>query len=129
MDKNLRALCNTAMGHERTVLKSMTLLTDMYKTNRQVLVKRHSKSLCNPHLEKPHRFKGQMLIKTISKINSVRAHFCRASSAVIQEPHLTTKVLVHDVTETRSCSPPSPATARRTIPDRGKESQDNFLGS
>lgn len=117
MDKNLRALCKTAMGHEKTALKSMTMVTDIYKKNRQVLVKRHSKTLCNPHLEETHRLKGQTLIKTVCKTNSVRAEFCRASSAVIQEPHLTTKVLIQDVTETRSCSPPSPATATRTVPD------------
>lgn len=41
MDKHLRALCKTAMGQEKTAMKSMTLVTDIYKKNRQVLVKRH----------------------------------------------------------------------------------------
>lgn len=65
MDKNLRAMCKTAMAHEKTSLKSMTLVTDIYKKNRQVLVKRHSKTLCNTHLEKMHRLTVQVLIKTI----------------------------------------------------------------
>ncbi|XP_075891385.1 fibrinogen alpha chain [Nelusetta ayraudi] len=45
MDKNLRAMCKTAMAHEKTSLKSMTLVTDIYKKNRQVLVKRHMSEL------------------------------------------------------------------------------------
>lgn len=86
-------------------------------------------TLCNPLMEKTRRLKGRILIKTICKINSVRAEFCGASSAVIQEPNLATKVLIQDVTETRGCSPPSPATARRSVPDWGEEPQVNFLGS
>lgn len=51
MDKNLHALCKTAMGHHNTALRSMTLVTDIYKYNRQTLVKRHSKTIRHSPLE------------------------------------------------------------------------------
>lgn len=68
-----------------------------------------------------------MLTNTIFTINSVRAQICRASSAVIQEPHLTAKDLIQDVTEARSCSPTSPATTGRSVQDWGEMPRDNFL--
>lgn len=55
MDQNLRALCRAAIAHEQAALKSMALVTDVYKKNRQVLVKRHSESQRRPRLENPQR--------------------------------------------------------------------------
>lgn len=55
MDKKLQTICKTATGHEKTALKSMALVSDLYKSSRQVLVRRHSKIPRNAHLEQKHR--------------------------------------------------------------------------
>lgn len=122
MDKNLQAVCKTAMGHQNTALKSTTLVTDIYKYNRQILVKRHSKTVRHSLLEKMYWLMTQVLMKTVF-INSVRAEICGTRSAIIQEPHIATEVLIQHVAETWRCSPPSAATTGRTAACRGKESR------